>query len=684
MKGVNKVKDYSKKILILGMVTLLATLSNGLAIGHQTETNDLSREVAVKCLRQFRELPITAINPEGWLRQFLENQKNGLTGHLEVAGFPYNTCGWSCEKVVNLQGHSWWPYEQTAYWIDGMIRCGYLLQDDFLIQKAKKHLNYTLAHPDAKGMLGPRHIKNAWWPYAVFFRALMAEYSATADKAIIEAMKKHDLSGTSGYHKYRDVCNVEQFCWLYEITGDERLLNQAIEMYQVFNEKSEKWGLDTTIENLLSDKKPTIHGVTFMETIKLPAILYMYTGEKELLEAAINGFKKLDRDHMLISGVPSSCEFLNGRSSRTSHETCNVTDFSWSAGYMLMITGQAEWADKIERACFNAGIGSITKDFKALQYFSSPNQFLATKSSSHVPGFVRSKMSYRPGHDVECCTGNVNRFMPNYIARMWLSDKNGGLVAAMYGPSSVQTRVGKDGVPVTVIEKTDYPFSERIEFEIQAEKKVRFPFWLRIPAWCQQPKVTLNDQPMNVDVRPGTFLKLDHEFSDKDKVVLLLPMSLKLSHWPKEGLGVERGPLVYSLAIKESREVVDTPKSSDKFPAWDMTPISPWNYALKVDKKQLEEQMEVVRQPMTANPWTVDEAPIKLLAPARRVRQWILEKVKDDEDNQVYTHTPDLPDPEGLSERLEENTEMITLVPYGCTLLRLTIFPLCPQVTAKN
>jgi len=36
-------------------------------------------------------VPIVAIHPEGWLRQYLVNQRNGLTGHLEEAGYPFNT-----------------------------------------------------------------------------------------------------------------------------------------------------------------------------------------------------------------------------------------------------------------------------------------------------------------------------------------------------------------------------------------------------------------------------------------------------------------------------------------------------------------------------------------------------------------------------------------------------------------
>src|SRR5688572_17755129 len=40
-----------------------------------------------------------------------------------------------------------------------------------------------------------------------------------------------------------------------------------------------------------------------------------------------------------------------------------------------------------------------------------------------------------------------------------------------------------------------------------------------------------------------------------------------------------------------------------------------------------------------------------------------------------FTLTPPLPDTESLPERLSDELEWIDLVPYGNTLLRLTVFP---------
>lgn len=108
---------------------------------------------------------------------------------------------------------------------------------------------------------------------------------------------------------------------------------------------------------------------------------------------------------------------------------------------MLMATGDVKWADKMESAVYNAALGAINKDFKALQYFSSPNQLLATEKSSMAPYGEEglSRQAYRPGFDVECCSGNVHRMFPNYISRMWMNGDEHEIVAALYGPSEYRT-----------------------------------------------------------------------------------------------------------------------------------------------------------------------------------------------------------------------------------------------------
>ncbi len=641
---------------------------------------------------QFRELPLSAIQPTGWLRVYLEKQRDGLTGHLESAGFPFNTAGWAAPLIRHRGGEGWWPYEQTAYWIDGMIRCGYLLGDDFLIAKARQHIEYVLAHAGLDGYLGPAFMKNPAnnnrWPHTIFFRAWMAHYAATGDARILPALVKHYTSGTAPHTTHRNTTNIEIMTWAYEHTGDSRLLDLALAAHKGYNENEPQ--ADTALETLLSDKRASEHGVTFNELAKLGAILYTYTGDETYLKASVHAYEKLDRDQMLVDGVPSSSEKLRGKDPLDSHETRDIADYTWSVGYLLMATGGADYADKIERACFNAAPGAVRSDFKGLQYLSCPNQVVADRNSNHNLHYRGRPawMSYRPNPATECCPGEVNRIMPNYAARMWLQDAHYNLVAALYGPCQVTTQVGAAGQELTIVEETQYPFAERIDFQVRTATPVTFTLWLRIPGWCKGATLTVNGLPFGPPLEPGTFAPTTRTFAHNDRLVLTLPMALKLQHWPQGGVSLERGPLVYALRIEEDWQIdAEEPRATPAFPAWNLYPSSEWNYALSLDEESLD-QVEVVHRTYTPDPWSIGEAPILLRAPARKVQGWELIEtdtvtaeiwqdgaITEVEDHGRYRLTPSLPEPDTLADRLSDEIEWITLVPYGCTRLRITIFP---------
>lgn len=612
---------------------------------------------------------IDNVKAEGWIKEFLKRQKSGMTGHPEALSYPYDSNLWDGEIVRNTEsyGSDWWRYEQTAYYTDGLIRLGYLLDDTELVKKAEKGIEYTLYNADNNGQLP--HTKfgfASYWPLCVYFRALEAYAQHHDEVNVAEILDKH-YSGLNQeqLEVWRNIISVEGMLWTYGKTGNKELLKMAEEAWNAGK------FTDLTPEACALDTIPFMHGVTWCEEVKLPVMLYSYTGNQKYLDLALNAMSNINDDHMLPDGVHVSCEALYGNKDiRNSHETCDIADFTWSLGYFLAATGDAKFGDMMERAVFNAAPGAITKDFKSLQYFSSVNQVIVTGNSNQNEFFHGSTwMAYRPTHQTECCAGNVHRIMPNYAARMWMRDSSEGIIAALYGPS-VFTADFADGKQVKIHQETGYPFSETVEFRIESSKAKTFDFSFRIPGWCKNASVMINGKDSGEKLTAGTFHKLHRKFKNGDVITLRLPMEAEMKNF-REGIYVDRGPLLYAFAVPQNK-VEDTavyanmngkvPGNPD-FKCWSITPSGDWNYALDIDKETFAKNTKVyVDETFEGYPFDLGASPVSISVPARKI-EWKLEENR---------YTPRIP------AKLIPSTEKVDtlrLIPYGATELRLSVFP---------
>ena len=621
---------------------------------------------AVPEFAQFDEGLVGSIEPEGWIKEFLERMRDGMTGHPEGITYPYTSCLWAGNMSRNRDdyGSDWWRYEQTAYYTDGLLRLGYELGDPALIEKGEAGIHYIMDRITPEGVIGPQNAEGIMWPMCVFFRVMQAYYEYTHDEAIPAALEKHYLTfPVEKIEEWRNIITIEGMLWTYAHTGNHRLLEMC---EQAWN--SGKSG-DLTPEACLADKLPYMHGVTMCEELKLPMMLYRYTGDKRYLELAERADWLIDRDHMLPDGIPSSAEHIEGHwNVINSHETCDISDYTWTMGHFLMTTGEGRWADKIERGVFNAGPGAITKDFRSLQYFSSVNQVIATGNSNHNPFFHGSTwMAYRPTHETECCAGNVHRFMPNYVSRMWLKGSEGP-VAALYGPSAVNYELA-DGSKVRIEEKTSYPFEGKVEFKFSLKGRHSFAFTFRIPEWCEGASVSLNGREMDLECTPGKFVSVNREWKKGDKLVVDLPMEPRLEEAEGQGVYVCRGPLLYSFPVPQEKvednnyyeNMFGKVPEDSTFKCWSITPAGEWNYALTgLDAFSPEVELTGAK----GYPLDASNVPVTITVPVKKI-DWSLQEDR---------YTPELPAP-GSAAKLSDEVQYIKLVPYGSTELRVTVFP---------
>ena len=139
-----------------------------------------------------------------------------------------------------------------------------------------------------------------------------------------------------------------------------------------------------------------------------------------------------------------------------------------------------------------------------------------------------------------------------------------------------------------------------------------------------------------------------------------------------QGIYFQCGPLLYAYAIpqkmEEDTEVYENMHGKESenpdFKCWNIRPTGDFNYAYDDDGLQIEVNRQTVERPSSAIPFDLQYAPVKLKLPVRQI-EW---KLVDNE------YTPHLPE-QGHLTLLDGERKYIELVPYGCTELRLTVFP---------
>src|SRR5262245_37464324 len=139
--------------------------------------------------KAFHELPLGAVQPRGWLRQQLERMRDGLTGSLDER---YSVVVGTRNGWLGGDGDGW---ERGPYWLDGLVPLAYILKDERLAAKTKPWIEWTLAHQEPSGYIGPKRFvqepatepgiqktpREDWWPRMVMLKVLQQYYSATGD-----------------------------------------------------------------------------------------------------------------------------------------------------------------------------------------------------------------------------------------------------------------------------------------------------------------------------------------------------------------------------------------------------------------------------------------------------------------------------------------------------------------------
>jgi len=633
------------------------------------------------------KLPIGSIEPKGWLRKQLELEAGGFFGHLtELSRFLVKDNNpWLSPEG---EGEKFW--EEVPYWLKGFGDLAYVLGDRKMIQEAREWINGVIASQREDGWFGPRanlssprrHSpgKPDLWPNMAMLSALQSYYEYTRDERVLRLMTRYfaweltvpEEDFLPPFWQYmRGGDNLASVYWLYNRTGDKTLLNLATRIHR----NTANW----------TDGVPNWHNVNIAQALRGPATYYLQSKDPRHLNASERNYQTVWGMYGQVPGGmfggDEDCR-PGYHSPRQAVETCGIVEMMHSCEAILKIHGDLRWADRCEDVAFNSFPATTTADFRALRYLTAPNQIISNRTNKH-PGISNKGAKYLMNpHAHRCCQLNMGQGWPFYAEHLWMATPDNGLALIFYSDSKVTAKVG-DGTEVTITETTHYPFDESVVLSVSLPQPMRFPLYLRMPAWCDKAWLTINGQRVKAQAKAQSYLRIDRQWKDGDVVALTLPMRVSVRTWAQSGnsISIDRGPLTYSLRISERYVPVDgtvlefLPRSwyregmskelIEAWPAWDIFPTTPWNYGLVVDAKRPETSFEVTKKkwPADDSPWDKARAPIEIKAKGRRIPGW----TKDDLDLVgLLSESP---------VRSEEPVEDITLIPMGSARLRLSAFP---------
>ena len=625
------------------------------------------------------KLPVGKVQPKGWLRKYLELQKEGLNGKLGTisAWLDKNNNQW----LSDSGDHGW---EEVPYWLRGYCSLAYILDDQEMKDEAQVWFDAVLKNLKEDGFLGPRNYEGEnpeLWAQMIMLWALQTYYEYSGDERVIPAISDYlkweltvdDSKFLKGlWQEKRGGDNLWSAMWLYNRTGDSEILPLMDKLHR----NTSDWTQSGTL--------PNWHGVNVAQGFREPATYYLYSGDPNMLAATYNDFNIMrERYGQVPGGMYGADE--NARQGyfdpRQGAETCAIVEQMASDEILMGITGDPFWADHCEDVALNTYTAALMPDMKSLRYITSPNMAISDEKL-HGPSIdnnLRGMLSMSP-FSSRCCQHNHGMGWPYYAEHLVMATTDNGLAAMLYAASETTAKVA-DGIEVMLEETTEYPFEDKVTFTLHTQQQVAFPLYLRIPAWAKGASVIINGAENKASAAEGKYIRIDRTWSDGDKVVLNLPMEFSTRVWQqnKASVSVNYGPLTLSLKIDENIEQHD---SRDKdfvqddshwqdgvdaslWPCYVLKPGSEWNYALKVDKNFMPVDIKVTKKAYPADdmPFTAESVPFEFSAYGVQIPSW------------GYDAT-------GMTDQLptkfvaKSDTETpLKLIPMGAARLRIASFP---------
>jgi DUF1680 family protein len=283
---------------------------------------------------------------------------------------------------------------------------------------------------------------------------------------------------------------------------------------------------DTTYFTPLSRNEnalPGEHAYSHVNALSSAMQAYLVDGSSMHFNAARNGLRFVQQQSYATGGWGPDETFQKPDSNgladsltqtHSSFETpCGAYGHFKITRYLLCATGDPSYGDSMETVLYNTILGArpIQPDGTSFYYSDYNNDAHKFFHPDKWP----------------CCSGTFPQITADYgISSYFLTQR--GLAVNLYHPSRVSWK--QNGANITLTQSTSYPDSGEVVLQISTDRNRSFPLALRIPAWAgPSTRALVNGRTApGLSPHPGTWLIMDREWRNGDRVELTFDMPLRL------------------------------------------------------------------------------------------------------------------------------------------------------------
>jgi DUF1680 family protein len=530
----------------------------------------LAAEVADKEM----PLPPSQLQLTGWLGQRVEaNWKNRLLAvSLDERLQPFKS---------RSEGGGW-SGEHIGKWLHASCLTWQYSHDAKLRARIREATETLISCQAADGYLGTYAKDKRWsgwdvWTHKYNLIGLLSVYETfQTPEALAAARRIGDLLAATfgdapgqrdivraGEHVGMAATSVlEPIVLLYRDTHDRRYLDFARYIVRSYDQPHGPKIVASLTAHGSVQKTANGKAYEMMSNLVGLCELYRATGDEACLKACQNAYADIVANRMYLTGGTSLGEHF-----QADHHLPNVGAVSENCAQvtwlqlcleLLRITGEAKYADTLERIVYNHLLAAQLPSGESLCYFTP----------------LAGKKPYDRG--CNCCTSSGPRGIA-LLTTFAYATAPGAVIVNLYEPSTVEVAVS--GVPVKITQQTRYPLDGKVVLTVAPERAVPLELRLRIPAWCRSYHAALNGKPMEAAAPAGEYLAVSRRWQKGDtlEIEFAMPAVLVRGTHSNQGLvAVQRGPLVlaFDARLNPGLSAGNVSPAAEADGTWKLAPVA--------------------------------------------------------------------------------------------------------------